>query len=79
MCVACANFVTTRLPLHHPRAYRDTPLHSEFLSDFFALFAPFAVNYPIPNLFFGCGFAALGPLWLTLFFFGYGSAAPLTL
>jgi hypothetical protein len=25
----------------------------------FALFAPFAVNYPVPNLSFGCGAAAL--------------------
>ena len=47
----------------HRRAYRDTHLQSEFLSEFFAPFALFAVNYPIPTLFFGCGGAALGLSW----------------
>ncbi|MGH7887978.1 MAG: hypothetical protein ACREPG_08945 [Candidatus Binatia bacterium] len=35
-------------------------------NSFFALFAPFAVNYPIPNLFFGCGSAALCSLRLKI-------------
>ena len=41
--------------------FKTRPYESGF---FFALFAPFAVNYPIPNLFFGCGSAALGSLRL---------------
>jgi hypothetical protein len=32
---------------------------------FFAFFAPFVVNSPIPK-FFGCGVAALGPSWWKL-------------
>jgi hypothetical protein len=40
-----------------PSPWRLCGRYSDF---FFAFSALFAVNHPIPNLFFGCGFAALG-------------------